>query len=79
MRSLPEQLVQDYMGKLQKLYESLEVAEIADKLEPQLDLPPEGAARKVETAVPAKACASSTKPCCTCPTTSTSTPSWRGA
>ncbi|MFO7538838.1 MAG: 2-oxoglutarate dehydrogenase E1 component [Chloroflexota bacterium] len=48
---LPEQLVQDYMGKLQKLYESLEVAEIADKLEPQLDLPPEGAARKVETAV----------------------------
>jgi 2-oxoglutarate dehydrogenase E1 component len=49
---LPDQLVQDHMGKLQKLYESLEVAEIADKLEPQLDLPPEGAARKVETAVP---------------------------
>jgi 2-oxoglutarate dehydrogenase E1 component len=49
--SLPDQMVQDHMGKMQALYESLEVAEIADKLEPQLELPPEGAARKVDTAV----------------------------
>ncbi len=48
---LPEQLVQDHMNKMQTIYESLQVAEIADKLEPQLELPPEGAAQKVETAV----------------------------
>ena len=47
----PDQLVQEYMSQMQSLYETLEVGEIADKLEPQLELPPEGAARKVDTAV----------------------------
>jgi len=47
----PEQLVQEYMSQMQSLYETLEVGEIADKLEPQLELPPEGAARKIDTAV----------------------------
>jgi 2-oxoglutarate dehydrogenase E1 component len=47
----PAQMVQEYMGQMQSLYESLAVAEIADKLEPQLELPPEGAARKMDTAV----------------------------
>ena len=47
----PQQLVQEHMGQMQAIYESLQVAEIADKLEPQLELPPEGAAKKVKTAV----------------------------
>ena len=51
---LPEQLLQQYMGRLQEMYESLKVEEIAATLEPQLELPPPGAARQVQTAVPAE-------------------------
>lgn len=51
---LPERLVRQAMGHLQEVYESLKVEEIADALEPQLELPPPGAAKKVKTAVPAE-------------------------
>lgn len=41
-----------FQTELQALYESLEVDEVADELEPQLEIPPSGAARQAETAVP---------------------------
>ncbi|MCI0575655.1 MAG: 2-oxoglutarate dehydrogenase E1 component [Chloroflexi bacterium] len=50
----PEELVLQTMGELQQVYESLQVEKIAEKLEPQLEPPPEGAARRVKTAVPAE-------------------------
>lgn len=49
----PEQMVQQQMGILQETYESLAVEEFAEQLEPQLELPPKGAAKRVETAVSA--------------------------
>lgn len=48
-----EELVLQQMGKLQAEYESLKVEEIAEQLEPQLQVPPAGAAKMVETAVSA--------------------------
>lgn len=50
----PEQFVEQKMEDLQKTYESLKLQEIADTLEPQSEMPPKGAAKKVKTAVPAK-------------------------
>jgi 2-oxoglutarate dehydrogenase E1 component len=47
-----EKLAQSYLADLQALYESLEVEEVAEELEPQLELPPAGAARQAATAVP---------------------------
>ncbi len=47
-----EKLTQSYLADLQALYESLEVEEVAEELEPQLELPPAGAARQAATAVP---------------------------
>lgn len=49
----PSQLEQEHKEQLQAVYESLEVQAIADTLEPQRELPPEGAAKEVETAVSA--------------------------
>lgn len=50
----PEKLVQEQMEKMHTTYESLEIAEIAEALEPSLALPPSGAAKKIKTAVSAK-------------------------
>ncbi|MCB8983493.1 MAG: 2-oxoglutarate dehydrogenase E1 component [Ardenticatenaceae bacterium] len=47
-----EKMVQTYRSQLQELYESLEVEAVADELEPQLAMPPPGAAREADTAVP---------------------------
>lgn len=41
-----------FQTKLQQIYESLAVEEVADELEPQLEPPPPGAAKKALTAVP---------------------------
>ena len=49
----PDKLVEAKMGTLQEVYESLRLEEIADSLEPQAELPPKGAAKTVDTAVPA--------------------------
>ncbi len=49
----PDKLVEARMGVLQETYESLQIEEIADSLEPQAELPPKGAAKTVDTAVPA--------------------------
>ncbi len=46
-----EALQERFQTELQQLYESLEAEEVADTLEPQLELPPPGAARQAETAV----------------------------
>ena len=51
--ALPGQLVKQHLKELQGVYSSLGVAEIADELEPQLDLPAEGAAKRAPTAVDA--------------------------
>jgi 2-oxoglutarate dehydrogenase E1 component len=40
-----------FLTGLQDLYEELDVSEAADELEPQLELPPAGAARQADTAV----------------------------
>ncbi len=50
----PQKLIDEKMGHLQKIYESLKPDEVADKLEPQAELPPKGAAKKVPTAVSAQ-------------------------
>lgn len=52
--SQPDEMVQKHMDKLNEIYEGLEVEEIAETLEPQAELPPKGAARKIKTAIPAK-------------------------
>ena len=52
--SVPDSLVKAQMDKMHETYESLEIEEIADLLEPQRMLPPAGAARLIKTAVPAK-------------------------
>lgn len=44
-------LQEKFQTNLQRLYESLEVEEVAAELEPQLELPPPGAARQAVTAV----------------------------
>lgn len=49
-----EALVQKYQVALQTLYESLAAETVAEGLEPQLELPPPGAARQAATAVPLK-------------------------
>jgi 2-oxoglutarate dehydrogenase E1 component len=46
-----EKLIEVKMGELQATYESLQLEEIADTLEPQAELPPKGAAKTVPTAV----------------------------
>ncbi len=40
-----------YRSQLQETYESLEETEVANKLEPQLEMPPSGAARKAKTKI----------------------------
>ena len=45
----PNNLTDQKMGQLQKVYESLELDAIADTLEPQAELPPKGAAKLVAT------------------------------
>ncbi len=52
--SEPQKLIDEKMGHLQEIYESLKPEEVADTLEPQAELPPEGAAKKAATAVPAE-------------------------
>ncbi len=47
----PAKLIEEKMAQLQETYESLKPEEVADTLEPQAELPPEGAAKKVATAV----------------------------
>ncbi|MCA9972598.1 MAG: 2-oxoglutarate dehydrogenase E1 component [Anaerolineales bacterium] len=51
----PARLVEQAMARLQAAYETLQeerqLEEVAESLEPQLELPPEGAAKRVETAV----------------------------
>jgi 2-oxoglutarate dehydrogenase E1 component len=47
-----EAMVQQQRDELQRVYESLQADEVADALEPQLELPPAGAAKRAETAVP---------------------------
>lgn len=49
----PQELVQQQMNKLQEAYESLQPEKEAEILEPQLEPPPPGAARRVNTAVSA--------------------------
>jgi 2-oxoglutarate dehydrogenase E1 component len=50
---LPERLVKQQLKELQGVYSSLGVEEIMEELEPQLELPPEGAAKRAPTAVDA--------------------------
>ena len=47
-----EAMVEQQRDELQSVYESLQADEVADALEPQLELPPAGAARRAATAVP---------------------------
>jgi 2-oxoglutarate dehydrogenase E1 component len=47
-----ETMVQRQRDELQTIYESLQADEVADTLEPQLELPPAGAAMRAVTAVP---------------------------
>lgn len=49
----PQELVQEQMEAMQKVYESLEPEEAAEMLEPQMEAPPPGAAQQVQTAVAA--------------------------
>jgi 2-oxoglutarate dehydrogenase E1 component len=46
-----EEMVQAQRDELQRSYEVLQPDEVADALEPQLELPPAGAAKRAETAV----------------------------
>jgi 2-oxoglutarate dehydrogenase E1 component len=46
-----ESIQERFQTKLQQIYESLAVEEVADELEPQLEPPPPGAAKKAVTAV----------------------------
>jgi 2-oxoglutarate dehydrogenase E1 component len=47
-----EAMVQQQRDEMQSVYESLQADEVADALEPQLELPPAGAAKHAATAVP---------------------------
>ena len=49
----PDALVDKKMGELQTIYENLSLEEIAESLEPQEALPPEGMAKRTQTAVSA--------------------------
>jgi 2-oxoglutarate dehydrogenase E1 component len=50
---LPKQLVKQQLKELQGVYTSLGVEELAEELEPQLEPPPEGAAKRAPTTVDA--------------------------
>ncbi len=43
---------EQFQTELQRLYESLAVEEVAEEMEPQLEMPPSGAAQHAKTAVP---------------------------
>lgn len=49
-----KQLVQRQMSKIRSIYESLQAEKSDDLIEPNPNIPPEGAAKQVETAVPAQ-------------------------